>query len=1137
MPLDIHHLGQLEVNWMIQHHARRNELDVSQLYLDEFQRGVDLLVSAWSQHIPREDLEQLVEHLFPLWKRSSIERVVSSEWTAQGSTVLVVSLMLLHNNTIQRLISCLKTILDPKVVNAADDTTEHQSWLRLLLRDSQEWYLNDLLEDGVTGLLGLPLWVKKNISTHVSPKYKHQILSRRCRNGGGPIYPEHCLWQVALSYIWAQWTYDSFSHILPLPSISELLDHCEAWSLCLDGTQKSSYWNTGVTLCWFDIFIRSSQTSQSLPEGLDLEFVINQLMQPGVFSLLSEATGLSEVVLKSRVFLSLKKIPKLSCAELVSAGDKLFKSFTSVMYLNEVVKKHGECANVDEDEPELSKMMLREELLQPQYPLMAYLLLLLEKWQIRDAIVTSRYMEECVSFPSYVSWKAYSFVFDYLSCRGRFFVDTSGQNVYQSLLSTFVPHAGPRGFENFVANYQCIVPQLQHLLTETERQYIWYECHRSILMLYTRRYNVEHLPMLRKWYPSIPELPLGEYHRWYQQETSWKNPIPSTLQVNEYGWPDFYAIVRRGEPQELLLLEEDVPTAGSAQEPLTLDDNSEDGDAMQLSNENGTILIDGGTSNSNLLVANELPSDEANLNEDQEVVVLDDSDEKSEYDEEPDEEVHSGSSGVAEPLDRDLSDNTDSAYADDNLSHEHESPQDEVNDKSVEADESSASEERVKVLSDGDVADDYNNTTSDEADADAESYSSREDEGSEVEVIAIESGDDENIASEGHDVDSDPAQVAYNAQDQASDDEAAAADVSSAADGYEPRHRFIKISKIKDRGVTPADPGYDAEESQCHTEEEEDRVGRLAAWGHKNTERIIPGKSHGSDQYDEVDAGYDAEDSQAAEDDDGDYNKGVSTDRKDDCEQGFDDQGYRNEAILFESTGAPSNKIVVPNTADPGYDAESSQAHTEEEGNPHVVSQKAIVVSVSFPVTHPRNEFTSNLVIPEQSDPGYDAEDSQGHSEEEEELPTISESKESTINHPPAILPASADIDPGYEGEESQCHTEDEEKQRMQLGYEAEESQGHTEDDDDEMVKIQKETGIPVDVSKDTVVPVLMTHDDSHTLSDMSAADERTMSVDEDAGEEYMEVEDLEKRAESVHPVQHQVEQHRETIDGRTQSL
>ena len=254
-----------------------------------------------------------------------------------------------------------------------------------------------------------------------------------------------------------------------------------------------------------------------------------------------------------------------------------------------------------------------------------------------------------------------------------------------------------------------------------------------------------------------------------------------------------------------------------------------------------------------------------------------------------------------------------------------------------------------------------------------------------------------------------------------------------------------------------------------------------------------------------------------------------------------------------------------------GTDGESSAGKVEvvddydQQIAPSVGDGEVVEVDQQTPPGQFGNEYSDDEES-SQVEQGYDAEESQP--EEEEQHPSASDfmamqeppgSPDETENH--KLLPAKravdeafpssvpnapvdhlssgslvvpepfSEVDPGYEGEVSQCPTDFEEiirpekKPRLESGYDAGESQGHTEDEDDEEMQTEEEKeeiqdqtqDLETAVSQRKITGSRLERSLNPTLSDMSAADERTTGFDDDLAESS-EREDRDKRKGEVVP-------------------
>lgn len=177
-----------------------------------------------------------------------------------------------------------------------------------------------------------------------------------------------------------------------------------------------------------------------------------------------------------------------------------------------------------------------------------------------------------------------------------------------------------------------------------------------------------------------------------------------------------------------------------------------------------------------------------------------------------------------------------------------------------------------------------------------------------------------------------------------------------------------------------------------------------------------------------------------------------------------------------------------------GYDAEDSFDHSVTEDDHGETGVGEMNLSPEFqvespsnrmdPVTEKENERSTIARESLEIDPGYDAEDSQGHTD---------------IDDRPVHATRTNMVETGYDAEESQCHTEEEEDEEAVIQQRHEELAHLSRDELTNMGSIRQ--AIP---SRKANLPAV----ENQTLSDMSAADELTTGLDEDFGNESSELEE-----------------------------
>lgn len=328
-----------------------------------------------------------------------------------------------------------------------------------------------------------------------------------------------------------------------------------------------------------------------------------------------------------------------------------------------------------------------------------------------------------------------------------------------------------------------------------------------------------------------------------------------------------------------------------------------------------------------------------------------------------------------------------------------------------------------------------------------------------------------------------------------------------------------------------SEDGYDSEGDEDNPIELRSNASDDEGEAEEEDEEEAPDEQESADESEEDHSGGDSEQEDERE-------AGIAIGGSD---VGDEDTEVEDEEAMSVDEEAPSpsheGRMSTDNDDDAMLSDEDRNSPAKSSSNHDSANERSIDAGDAESVNDDSSDEGYENQLNRETEEGYEAEDSQEHSDEEEDRATqqvlhgvaqggtvlIAEeaaAAEVIVSIPPPLT--SPLLDPGYEAEDSQHTDEDQPSARrrpqrsFEAGYEAEDSQGHTEEEeevmqsDDEGAAINRTEVLEPESSQQNVEDLQRESqppgEDEHTLSDMSAADEAT----EDQDAESSEVEDVE---------------------------
>ena len=507
---------------------------------------------------------------------------------------------------------------------------------------------------------------------------------------------------------------------------------------------------------------------------------------------------------------------------------------------------------------DLSKPSLREKLSMLGYPLLVHMNVILLMDNFQEAVVVASKMEKSGTFSLHEKEEAYRIIFDYLLTTDQLFIEAHTP-VEKSLLLSFVPHAGLIGMRVFEQSYHLLSQQLPKgsIVTEAERFFVWHASHQTLLKLMISKYTLENAMKRFQAFESLDDLSYEQQVRWATEFLATENAIPSSLVIqDEHGKrANMNELVGRGDQnmyQDAAGSLLQSPAVKESTDLVEIDD-SDDGPAQALNEmETEEKAISSNIDNPIELVEESVELVEESVELDEDSVELDDDSEVS------DEVLEEGGceakgDSPTKPGMRheyaydDMVDSTTTSHAQSEDEDQSQSDHQDGNDSEnpIDLDDTSESDQQVgddsdrsielEDVCDSDQSQDDQDRDSDQDEEVDKPLDDREDaERDETESSQDNSDQEQSVSSS---VDRRRLEGGETADETADEDSVAAikADLdgetrTAVASALSPVAEDAEVLEVqlKDSNVAHESPssrgeaGYDAEDSQGHTEEEEE---------------------------------------------------------------------------------------------------------------------------------------------------------------------------------------------------------------------------------------------------------------------------------------------------------------------------
>ena len=815
--------------------------------------------------------------------------------------------------------------------------------------------------------------------------------------------------EVTIVYVLLEWAWAHHRHtggMFQAVDVEQVLGTAKKWADCY----VNEAWWTGSTLWLWDTWYQGALC----PQGLTLEFLAPQLF-PRSFSVIRAIASDCDMEtrqVESRFVELLMEAPlrlgdsddtrRALCQRFLFGFE--YQSYIERMLRLPCLGEKRKTGVMDEETPQMGHAL---------YPLYMFLEKCLFSGNLDGAIRLAKTMERSENVSYQQKNYVYNRIFRHLVLQGMCFVDISPEGYANSLLNTFRPFVGMIGIRNFCRNYQQLPENLGKSLSNAERLYVRVECRRSIVALLAHAISpAEHALRSVAKYMDAPSFRTNrDCHNWLDQQLALPNPIPPSIPKTEEGYPDLNHLICRDLNDRM----RDEPTVVEAEVLPAVVPGPE-----------GDVDVD--------------ISEAADGLEPMEVDAVDDLEQGTEED-------------LEEGTEKDLEEGTEEDHeegTDDELeegTEEEPEPEEGMHDDD-DGDGSVGGQDQPIELGD---SSDVEPSEPSSADSSSSGHSADIED---VEESVARVHDETTVSQEsGHTGDDIPGALVADAGP------------FGALEGEGPNDIVLP-----DAGRA-ADPGYDAEDSQGHSDDDYEERGLQAV-------DLVEDASRGNVPHGDrvqLDVGYDAEDSQSQdfteEEDVGASHSMISPSVP-------QLNGVVDTSKLIDDTEVAPPVVPAALGVDPGYDGEASQ-----------VDENASVVDPPASPDLPPHPAALEM------DPGYDGGASQvdeGASvmdppaSPDPPVPEAAMVIDSEYNgsmlvagppaNPDTPVPQGAmDVDPGYDGEASQVDdgasltehppTPDPSVSRSpDIGYDAGDSQGHSEEEEDRLTD-------SMDVSFGAVVP------------------------------------------------------------------
>lgn len=814
---------------------------------------------------------------------------------------------------------------------------------------------------------------------------------KRLKRNPGAVDSSASCWKTLLCYLLTSWTTESLQNMGLSWTVAEAQDRVRTYANLFGIWCNCTFLETGMLVYWIDYWRANREVC--LPEDLHVHWLVQQLVHHKNFAplyTLETASGLSFHALAAccaKIMCLKNDAGFADDQDAIQCARDLMLGFRVDTYISGLPN----IPSVDTDDSLKPILSRRERLSRPGYPLSVMLEIELADDQLHQAIQQAHAMEKCVWLPRSEKNHAYHAIFEHLLATSHVFIDLRTRP-QENLTNAFVPIVGTLGMEVFCELYHSLPNQLDGpQWNEHERRHVWKASRKSLLILLITRYSLQKgLELFEKYWP-LPPMTLSQQEEWAAKLVDDPNPVPSSVPTSASGLPDYSALLQRPNPASQVLLIDRLD--GAEQELVEVQDSDEGEDTSVEDGLQAEAEPLGGIDEPIELVESH-EEDEAFSREDMRAEVESsegNSEEEVGYDDEsrPESEgsyhveqepAHVEIVEVGSQIGEDSHDGLKRSFSRHTSERKRKVPlfdgDETADEKSVaEVFESIASQLRDHSSPLLDAVDEQNEQLSVEVESSVDAESSTEDaentprrhtEEQRQEEIAVTGIIEENVNIEDRvSIKESEGNVMKGTEQEDSQGEA--------VDRGNLSKRQNRVSFLNS---TSFDPGYFAEDSQAHSEEddEEYRDEKGVAVTVENREAVIHVPK------DRFEIGEVREE--------GSSHPFSSTL----CELSLPDPGYEAENSHDESknqrtrshhhVGLPKAKETSVES-DPGYEAEDSQAQTDEDEIEPIMDTKRNISSPDEKATPDVNigdqvgPMSENAKLTDNSDPAYDAENSQ----------------------------------------------------------------------------------------------------------------------------------------------------------------